>query len=56
MICLTFRLLGQIIIKGILMEILKFSVPEIIFGRGSLKYAGSFATRLGDRKRGAFIQ
>lgn len=32
------------------MEILKFSVPEIFFGRGSLKYTGICATRLGAEK------
>lgn len=32
------------------MEITKFAIPEIIFGRGSLNYAGSCALRLGARK------
>jgi len=32
------------------MEILKFSVPEIFFGRGSLEYTGMCATRLGAKK------
>ncbi len=29
------------------MDIFKFAIPELIFGRGSLKYAGIFAKRLG---------
>ncbi|MFZ5813357.1 MAG: iron-containing alcohol dehydrogenase [Thermodesulfobacteriota bacterium] len=29
------------------MDIFKFAIPELIFGRGSLKYAGIFARRLG---------
>ncbi|WP_028584571.1 iron-containing alcohol dehydrogenase [Desulfogranum mediterraneum] len=32
------------------MEITKFAVPEIIFGRGSLNYAGLCARRLGAKK------
>ncbi|KJR97538.1 MAG: alcohol dehydrogenase [Desulfobulbaceae bacterium BRH_c16a] len=32
------------------MEITKFAIPEIIFGRGSLNYAGQCALRLGARK------
>ncbi|MEF3698086.1 iron-containing alcohol dehydrogenase [Desulfolutivibrio sp.] len=32
------------------MDIFKFAVPELIFGRGSLKYAGIFAKRLGASK------
>ncbi|SMC26998.1 Alcohol dehydrogenase, class IV [Desulfacinum hydrothermale DSM 13146] len=32
------------------MEITKFSIPEIIFGRGALKYAGLCAKRLGAEK------
>lgn len=32
------------------MEITKFAVPEIIFGRGSLNYAGVCARRLGAKK------
>ena len=32
------------------MDITKFAVPEIIFGRGSLKHAGQCALRLGARK------
>lgn len=32
------------------MEITKFAIPEIIFGRGSLNYAGLCARRLGARK------
>lgn len=32
------------------MSILKFSVPEIIFGRGSLEYVGMCATRMGAEK------
>lgn len=36
-----------------LMDIFKFTIPEIIFGRGSLKYAGICARRLGASK--AFV-
>ncbi|QLA15704.1 iron-containing alcohol dehydrogenase [Desulfolutivibrio sulfoxidireducens] len=32
------------------MDIFKFAIPELIFGRGSLKYAGIFAKRLGASK------
>lgn len=32
------------------MHVLKFSIPEIIFGRGSLEYAGLCARRLGAEK------
>lgn len=32
------------------MDILKFAIPEIIFGRGSLNHAGQCALRLGARK------
>lgn len=32
------------------MEVTKFAIPEIIFGRGSLNYAGQCAMRLGARK------
>jgi len=32
------------------MEITKFAIPEIIFGRGSLNYAGQCALRLGAKK------
>lgn len=32
------------------MDITKFAIPEIIFGRGSLNYAGQCALRLGARK------
>jgi alcohol dehydrogenase len=32
------------------MEVLKFSIPEIIFGRGSLRYTGLCARRLGAEK------
>ena len=32
------------------MEITKFAIPEIIFGRGSLDYAGKCALRLGAKK------
>jgi alcohol dehydrogenase len=32
------------------MNITKFAIPEIIFGRGSLNYAGQCALRLGARK------
>jgi alcohol dehydrogenase len=32
------------------MDVTKFAVPEIIFGRGSLNYAGQCALRLGARK------
>ncbi len=32
------------------MDIRKFSIPEIIFGKGSLQYAGMYARQLGARK------
>jgi hypothetical protein len=32
------------------MDITKFAIPEIIFGRGSLNYAGQCALRLGAKK------
>ncbi|MFV0436604.1 MAG: iron-containing alcohol dehydrogenase [Desulfopila sp.] len=32
------------------MDVIKFAIPEIIFGRGSLDYAGQCALRLGARK------
>lgn len=32
------------------MDIIKFAIPEIIFGRGSLNYAGQCALRLGGKK------
>ena len=32
------------------MDVTKFAIPEIIFGRGSLNYAGQCALRLGARK------
>ncbi len=32
------------------MELRKFSIPEIVFGRGSLRYAGRCARRLGAEK------
>ena len=32
------------------METTKFAIPEIIFGRGSLKYAGQCALRHGAKK------
>lgn len=32
------------------MDVTKFAIPEIIFGRGSLSYAGQCALRLGARK------
>ena len=36
--------------EGIAMAVLKFSVPEIFLGQGSLKYAGVCARRLGAEK------
>jgi alcohol dehydrogenase len=32
------------------METTKFAIPEIIFGRGSIKYAGQYALRHGAKK------
>ena len=32
------------------MNILRFSLPEMFFGRGSIKYAGVCAKRLGAKK------
>jgi alcohol dehydrogenase len=32
------------------MDITKFAIPEIIFGRGSLNHAGQCALRLGAKK------
>jgi len=32
------------------MDIRKFSLPEIIFGHGSMEYTGSYALQLGAKK------
>lgn len=36
--------------EGSGVDICKFSLPEIIFGRGSMQYAGSYALQLGAKK------